>query len=326
MSLDFNDLSWDNLEKQLGATKKVKKSYDDPRFWTLAKDENDNGVAVVRLLPDPEGRQMIQRYTHSLRSFDNVNKKYRWYIAISPATINEDCPATQLWSTLYNQGTEEAKKEAKTFSRKVEYIANVKIIKDPANPQNEGKIFLWTFGTKLKDKIAAAMNPSETDIKMGEVKKQVFHPMLGCNLKLKVKKVAGFPNWDDSSVEGISAAYETEDEARKDITENAHLLSELTAPDAFDTYEELKNRLLYVLETYKPEHMDSVTFKSAVTNTLGTREVKGKESQTVQNSGTSQETVSNQKIDIDEPEYKPVSQSVQESRTVSNDLDFLDNL
>jgi hypothetical protein len=273
MSLDFTSgaMNWDQLEKNLGADVKggEKKSYKDDRFWSLSRDENDNGGAIIRLLPDPEGTPFIQRFNHAFQSFDTVNKKKRWYINISPQTINQDCPASELWSKLFNLGTDEAKLEAKNFSRKIKFMCNIKVIKDPANPQNEGKIFLWEFGTKLKDKFMQALNPSEADRQMGEEPKQLFNPLTGCNIKLKIKKAAGFLNYDDTTIEAVSSIYNDGEGAKADIINNAYKLSEFLQPEAFETYEELKGKLKYVTECYQPKSMDPVTFKNVVAEVVG---------------------------------------------------------
>ena len=267
MGLDFTagSMDWASLEKNLGESiTKEKKSYTDDRFWKLSRDENDNGTALIRLLPDPTGTPFISLFNHAFQSFDAVNKKKRWFINNSPQSINEPCPASDLWSALFNAGTDEAKTEAKNFSRKISFYANIKVIKDPSNPQNEGKIFLWKFGTKLKDKFMAALNPSETDRAMGEEPKQLFNPLTGCDIKLKIKKAAGFLNYDDTEVMAVSATYPDGETAKTDILENAHDLSEFLKPEAFETFDELKGKLKYVLDCYQPKNMDATMFKSIV--------------------------------------------------------------
>ena len=273
MSLDFTAgaMDWGQLEKNLGEDVKSggKKNWKDDRFWKLSTDENANGAAIIRLLPDPEGTPFIQRYNHAFQSFDNVNKKKRWFINVSPETINQPCPASELWGKLYGLGTDEAKMEAKQFSRKIKFMTNILVVNDPANPQNNGKIFLWEFGTKLKDKFMTALTPSEQDIQMGEEPKQLFNPLLGCNVKLKSKKVAGFPNYDDTSIEAVSSVYDSGEAAKADIIENAHKLSEFLQPESIETYEELKGKLKYVLECYQPKNMDAVTFKQIADQVIG---------------------------------------------------------
>lgn len=272
MELNFESgsMNWDQLEKNLGAETQSskKKNYKDDRFWTLSKDENDMGGALIRLLPDPEATPYISRYSHGFQSFDNDKKKKRWYLNVSPQTIEEECPASDLWSEFYNLGTEEAKLEAKTFGRKIKFMTNIKVIKDPANPQNEGKIFLWEFGPKLKDKFMQALNPSEADIQMGEEPKQLFNPLAGCNIKLKIKKAAGFFNYDDTTIEVPSSIYEDGASAKEDIINNAHKLNQFLQPEAFETYDELKGKLKWVTECLKPNHMDEVVFRDVINKFL----------------------------------------------------------
>ena len=326
--LDFSNgsMDWGALEKNLGENiTKEKKSYEDNRFWKLSRDENDNGGAIIRLLPDPTGTPFIQRYNHAFQSFDAVNKKQRWYINNSPETIGEPCPASELWSKLYNLGSDEAKKEAKKFSRKIKFMCNIKVIKDPNNPQNEGKIFLWEFGTKLKDKFMAALQPSDSEIAMGEEPKQLFNPLAGNNIKLKIKKAAGFLNYDDTEVMAASSIYDGGESAKADIIENAFKLDEFMSVDAFETYDELKKKMKYVLEAYNPEFVDPVQFKTIVSEIISASTQAAnatRATQEVQTQAPVQETV---KAPV---EQAPVQEKAPEPKpaSASSDLDFLDDL
>ena len=345
--LDFTNgsMDWGSLEKNLDSSiMKEKKNYDDNRFWKLSRDENDNGGAIIRLLPDPTGKPFIQLFNHAFQSFDNVTKKKRWYINNSPETIGEKCPASSLWSALYNIGTEEGKKEARKFSRKISFYTNIKVIKDPANPQNEGKIFLWKFGTKLKDKFMASLEPSESEIAMGEEPKQLFNPLSGNSIKLKIKKVAGYLNYDDTEIMGVSSIYPDIESAKADIIENAYKLEEFLKPDAFETYEELKNKMKYVLETYHPEFVDPVQFKNIVNNIIGsstpTTDTAGTAgtadtANTTNTANTANTPSAGETIPVDEPSPTEAiqraqrAQRTQEARKVENsddDLAFLDSL
>ena len=332
--LDFSagSMDWDSLEKNLGANiTSDKKSYKDDRFWSLSRDENENGAALIRLLPDPEGTPFIQVYNHAFQSFDNVNKKKRWYINNSPQTINESCPASDLWSAIYNEGSEDGKLEAKNFSRKIQFYTNIKVIKDPSNPQNDGKIFVWKFGTKLKDKIMAALNPSETDRQMGEEPKQLFNPLTGCNIKLKIQKAAGFLNYDATTIEAVSSIYPDAETAKADILENAHKLSEFNSPDAFESYEELLKKLKYVLECYSPKNLSPERFKAIVDPVLGAKTERN--AQPVESSVAPTQTIESTKT-VETPSTKtvetPSTKTVEtpSTKTVEEDdsLSFLDDL
>ena len=48
-------------------------------------------------------------------------------------------------------------------SRLLTYISNIMVVKDPANPQNEGGVFLYKFGKKIFDKLMSAMQPEFED-------------------------------------------------------------------------------------------------------------------------------------------------------------------
>ncbi len=69
--------------------------------------------------------------------------------------------------------------------RKLSYYANIYVVQDKANPQNEGKVFLYKFGKKIFDKIMEAMQPEFED----ETPINPFDFWQGANFKLKLKKV-----------------------------------------------------------------------------------------------------------------------------------------
>ena len=324
--LDFNagSLDWGELEKNLGANVlgAEKKNFKDDRFWSLSRDENDNGGAIIRLLPDPTGVPFIQRYSHAFQSFDKLKNQKRWYINISPQTVNLPCPAADLWSAIYGLGTDEAKLEAKNFSRKIKFLTNILVIKDPANPANEGKIFLWEFGTKLKDKFMAALNPTENERAMGEEPKQLFNPLNGCNIKLKIAKVAGYLNYDGTEIMPVSSAYPDAETAKSEILEKAHKLEEFQKPENFESYEELKSKMKYVLEKYQPKNIDAVTFNDVVQSVLGA----GTKTETpTQQASTSEPVSTETPVETPVQTQEPKKEEPKPAST-NDDLAFLDDL
>ena len=66
-------------------------------------------------------------------------------------------------SQLWNSGIESDKEIARKQKRKLSYYANIYVVKDSANPHNEGQVFLYKFGKKIFDKITAAMQPEFED-------------------------------------------------------------------------------------------------------------------------------------------------------------------
>ena len=64
---------------------------------------------------------------------------------------------------LWNNGTDAGKETARKQKRKLTYISNIYVVKDPANHENEGKVFLYKLGKKSFDKITTAMQPEFED-------------------------------------------------------------------------------------------------------------------------------------------------------------------
>ena len=101
---------------------------------------------------------------------------------------------------------------------------------------------MYKYGKKIHDKILAAMQPEFQD----ETPVNVFDLWEGANFKLKIKKVAGFWNYDSSEFDSVSAlsADDTELEA---TWKSEHSLEAFTAADQFKSYEDLEKRLNLVL-------------------------------------------------------------------------------
>ena len=224
---------------KLGAGKSDKKSYEDLRFWRPQVDKAGNGYAVIRFLPSPAGEDMpwVQLWSHAFQG-----PMGKWYIENSLTTINQADPVSEHNSTLWNSGIDADKDTARKQKRKLSYIANVYIVKDPANPQNEGEVKLYKFGKKIFDKLNDMMNPSFED----ETPVNPFDFWEGANFRLKIRQFEGYPNYDKSEFDQPSAI--SEDDSQIEATWNQqHSLQELVDPKNFKTYSELKAKLYRVL-------------------------------------------------------------------------------
>lgn len=268
MSFDLN-LSWGDISSKTNYKEKgEKKNYKDERFWSLSKDENGKGAAIIRLLVDKDKIPFINIYNCGLREYSEIDKKFYWFIRDLPSTIKEPDPLEELWSALYNHSAD-GREEAKNFSRRESFITNILVIKDPGNPENEGKVFLWKFGKKLLDKFMTALNPSEQERELGEKPKELFHPLRGNNIALKIKNVAGFPNFDDTSIQSESAAFKSEEEAKDTILNKTYSLKEFCTPESFESYDKLKEDLIKFCKKYSAKKLSQETFDKIVANTFG---------------------------------------------------------
>ena len=248
-------MSFANLKKQskLGSlTAKLVKEVEklntngasgDDRLWKLEVDKSGNGYAVIRFLPAPDGEDLpfVKLYSHAFQGPGG------WYIENSLTTLGQKDPVSEYNSQLWNNGTDAGKDAARKQKRKLTYISNIYVVKDPANPENEGKVFLYKYGKKIFDKLTAAMQPEFED----EEAIDPFDFWQGANFKLKAKNVAGYRNYDSSEFTAVTPLLD-DDDALESVWKKESSLKEFIDADQFKSYDDLKKRLEYVLGSKRP--------------------------------------------------------------------------
>ena len=124
------------------------------------------------------------------------------------------------------------------------------VLKDPANPSNEGKVMIYQFGQKIFDKLTAAMQPEFAD----EEAINPFDLIEGANFRIKIKMVSGYWNYDSSEFEKPSAL--SDDQEKLEAVFNAqHNVHEMVEPSAFKSYNELQEKLMMVVgENTQPQY------------------------------------------------------------------------
>ena len=210
----------------------------DERLWKPEMDKTGNGYAVIRFLPAPDGEELpwAKMYSHAFQGPGG------WYIENSLTTIGGKDPVSEYNRELWNSGIDADKETVRKQKRKLSYYANIYVVQDKANPQNEGKVFLYKFGKKIFDKIMEAMQPEFED----ETPINPFDFWQGANFKLKLKKVAGYWNYDSSEFDRPGPLLD-DDDALEALWKKQYSLSALTAADQFKSYEQLETRLKMVL-------------------------------------------------------------------------------
>ena len=248
-------MSFKDLKKQssLGSlTQKLVKEVEkmntasggaDERLWKPELDKSGNGYAVIRFLPSPEGEEIpwAKMYSHAFQGPGG------WYIENSLTTTGGKDPVSEYNRELWNSGNESDKDVVRRQKRKLSYYANIYVVKDPTNPQNEGGVFLYKFGKKIFDKVMEAMQPEFED----ETPINPFDFWQGANFKLKIVKKDGYWNYDKSEFDKVSPLLE-DDDALEALWKKQYSLAAVTAPDQFKSYDDLKKRLDYVLGHKQP--------------------------------------------------------------------------
>ena len=233
-----------NLDKLSKAIEKLNTSETptkEDNFWKPEVDKAGNGYAVIRFLPQPsvdgdDALPWAKVFNHGFQGPGG------WYIENSLTTLGQKDPVSEYNSQLWNSGIEANKEVARKQKRRLSYIANIYVVEDSKNPQNEGKVFLYKFGKKIFDKITEAMNPAFED----EKAVNPFDLWVGANFKLKIRKVEGYQNYDKSEFESPSPLL-SDDEKLEAIWKKEYSLKEFLAPENFKSYDELKARLDKVL-------------------------------------------------------------------------------
>jgi len=222
------------MEKLLAKMKQAKAGKtdraDDQYFYYPSVDkETGNGQATIRFLPavDEDSDPWAKLYRHQFKGPSG-----KWYIENCPSTIGEECPCCAQNSTYYSTlSKDDARK--KGLNRKLEYISRILVVEDKKNPENEGKQFLYKYGSKIFDKLLSAMSPEFDD----EAPLNLWDLKEGANFKLKIRKVDGNTNYDKSEFDSVSVCKFTPEYTPE------FSIEQFISKDKFKDAEALKTRL-----------------------------------------------------------------------------------
>ena len=247
----------ESLKNKMQSNSGGQQSYDDDRYWTLERDKAGNGYAVIRFLDvskadqekagDSEVAPWAHYYTHAFK-----NEQGRWFFDNCLTSIGSNCPVCEANSELWNSGVDANKEVARQRKRKEHYVTNIYVVKDSANPQNEGKVFLYKFGPSIFDKIKDAMTPEFED----EVGFNPFDFWEGANFKLKARMSDGYVKYDKSEFDSQGPLLD-DDSEMESVWSKSYALHEITDPSNFRSYDELKSKLNKIIGATQPKIVES---------------------------------------------------------------------
>ena len=220
-------------------TKSDKKSYKDDRQWKPTVDKAGNGYAVVRFLPGLDGNVPFVRYwDHGFKGPTG-----QWYIERSLTSIGQQDPVSEMNSELWATETDDNRAIVRERKRRLHYVANIIVESDPSNPENEGKVFLYTFGKKIFDKVMDMMQPQFQD----EEPVNPYDFWEGADFKIKIRKVEGWVNYDKSEFSKAAALFTGDEEKLEEVYGKLHSLSDFLDPANYKSYDELMAKMNKVL-------------------------------------------------------------------------------
>ena len=192
MSFDFDALL--DGENSLDAFNKPGRQ-EDVLYRPKAQDGKDNVYkAVVRFIPwykNPK-KSVIEKWTGWME--DPTTGKGRYVDC--PSSVGQESPLFRMWKKLKDSENPYEREMSKVFSRRLNCYCLVQIVKDSQNPELEGKIKVFKFGKKLKDKIEAELNPE-----IGEPR-DPFNLLKGRRFVLHITKQGEWDNYDNSKFDG----------------------------------------------------------------------------------------------------------------------------
>ena len=234
---------------KLDSNTQNKQNGPDDRIWKPTVDKAGNGYAVIRFLPAPadEDVPFVRVWDHGFQG-----PQGQWYIEKSLTTIGQKDPVSEYNSMLWNSGIESNKDLVRKQKRRLSFYSNIVVVKDPSNPENEGKVFLYKYGKKIFEKLNDLMNPQFED----EKPVNPFDLWQGAIFKLNIRIVEGYRNYYKSVFDEPAALLDA-DEKLEAVWKSEYPLSEFISPDTYKSYDELKAKLYRVLALGETETVNT---------------------------------------------------------------------
>lgn len=262
-----------NLEKLVKSFEKRQKPvYEkDKRYWEPTLDADGNSTALIRFLSfSSKDLEIIEKETAKQNNNQKFNARYLKQLAIPAVSFREyyvkgknrvywerslvdlgqDDPMAQYNNKLYTSGDEKLKEYAqKSLQAKFKRIANILVISDPKNPENNGKVFLYKINLIIWKKIQAI---SKTDEELGIPGINPFSLTSGADFKISIHKQGDFSNFENCVFQQKSYIHYLDNKPMTDeqidaLMDSQYSLVDEISEDKYKTYDELKNKLVEAL-------------------------------------------------------------------------------
>jgi hypothetical protein len=210
-----------------------KKTTTESSFKDFMKMETGK-TYVVRLLPNLEhpDRTFFHYFHHMWKSAVTNNM----ISFLCPTTYGEKCPIEEYRSRVYRSKNENEIEKTRPIKRNESWLANVFVIKDPTNPENEGKVKILRYGRQLDKIITGAISGDESE----EFGPKIFDASeKGCSFKIKVEQNSGgYPEYVSSKFMSPSKLDDV-----SDVDEVYSQIKQLDSIFTHKTYEEIEELL-----------------------------------------------------------------------------------
>lgn len=164
--VNFNELFGNFTAADAYAATKTEKSGFSGRADLYKPSINDEKCtdqtyrALIRFIPfyhDGKIHTVVSRWECFLKDVNGENGIF----VVSPKTDNKSCPMRNLSYKLFKSDSAVDKANSKKINVYQQYYALVEIINDKQHPEYNGKVMIYQFGQKIKDKIENAMKDTD---------------------------------------------------------------------------------------------------------------------------------------------------------------------
>lgn len=195
-------------------------------------DKKKGYIATIRFLPNlsKEGKVLqsaIEKHQHYV-DFKNHPELQGYYDCMKNFT--DKCDFCTMYWKLKNSKNASDVEKAELISRNTKYYSYIQVIEDEQNRELEGKILIYPYGYKIKEKIKDQKDGISGD------PCNVFDLANGKNFKLVMKQLGEYPNYDSSTflevspiqINGKKAPVEVDEKTGKNKITNPKVKEKVT--------------------------------------------------------------------------------------------------
>lgn len=241
-----------STEKLLAALEQSnsKKFKKDERYWELTVDKAGNGFATTRFLDSPivdgeDGVPFVSYFRHFFKGPNGLR-----YVERSLTSIGLQDPVSEYNSKLWATGIKSNKDIASDQKRQKVYVSNILVINDPAKPENNGKVFLYSYGSNIFDMIQERLPELKKEGQIYDPDFKFFNPfnfLTGANFKLAARVGANKRRTYDKSTFLTPGPIAEKAEEIEKICKACYSLTAEVNASHYKSYADLKARLDVVL-------------------------------------------------------------------------------
>lgn len=173
----------------------------------------------------------------------------KWINEISPVTFGERCPIAEEKTKVFNDksSSQEDLDKARLLKRTKQWLANIYVINDPINPQNNGTVKILRMGKQLYDKVYNALDEENSE-SIGDAIFLNPNNSEGYNFRIICEQGPKFPTYarSDFSRNKTSIPELQNIDKIKEVLDHAYDLKSVFTVKSYDELKQILNEHYFV--------------------------------------------------------------------------------